>query len=191
MIDPIRRSGAEMDHESSFSTGRTSRAGAMPIAPGSSPVSGDSAMTSRRWSTLVSGLILMLALAAGGSARAQIDLDDIPCIPYPNFSVFDLGYGLGSAEEFSPFDFGYGSFGAADYGGFGGIGTSSLTGFGRSIGQGPQTTASFQPRYDALTSVPSSKVSKHRVRRRCPRNSPGMTSRIPAGSSARVGKPLR
>ena len=79
-------------------------------------------MTSRRRSTLVSSLVLTLALAAGGSAWAQIDLDDIPCIPYPTFGGFDLGYVAGTTAGILPFDSGYGSFGVAGYGGFGEIG---------------------------------------------------------------------
>lgn len=149
-------------------------------------------MTSRRWSPLVSGLVLILALAAGGSARAQIELSDVPCIPYPIFNEFSSGYGFGSDAGFSPFDFGYGSFGGTGYGGFGGIDTSSFTGFGQGLGQWSQTNPSLQPYSDTRTSRSGSKVSKRRVRRGRRKNESGTTSRSPAGSSSgRVGSPPR
>src|ERR1700722_15962180 len=102
-------------------------------------------MTSRRLSTLVSGLVLTLGQPPGGPARAQWGF---PVNPGPfargygtgsasGFSPFDygsfggqlgLGYGTGSAPGFSPF--GYGSFeGGLGYGGFGGIGFSPLPGY--------------------------------------------------------------
>ncbi len=137
------------------------------IATGSSPVSGDSTMTSRRRSTLVSSLVLTLALAAGGRARAQIDLDDIPCIPYPTFGGFDLGYVAGTAAGILPFDSGYGSFGVAGYGGFGEIGAFPLNGYGWGINnQSPQTTSSFQPRSDVMTGAPGRSVRARRIPRK-------------------------
>jgi hypothetical protein len=56
--------------------------------------------TTRRWSTLVSGLVLTMALASGGSARAQWGFPD-------NSGPFGMGYGTGFASGFSPY--GYGS----------------------------------------------------------------------------------
>jgi hypothetical protein len=139
-------------------------------------------MTSRRWSTFVSGLVLTLALASGGSARAQWGFPG-------NSGPFGLGSGIGSASGFSPYDYGsfggqfglgsgvgsasgfspfnYGSFGGGlGYGGFGGIGFSPLPGYAQATGQVPQTTASYQSAYDVVTSVPGWSRSTHRVRRR-------------------------
>ena len=119
-------------------------------------------MTSRRSSTLVSGLVLTLALAAGGPARAQWGFPD-------NSGPYGPGYGTGTSSGFSPFD--YGSFGGLGYGGlgyggFGGIGFSPLPGYAQSSGQRPQTTASFQSAFDVVTTVPGWSRSTHRVRRR-------------------------
>ena len=133
-------------------------------------------MTTRRWSTLVSGFVFTLALAAGGPARAQWGFPD-------NSGPFGAGYGTGIAFGFSPYDYGssvgygtgiasgfspynYGSFGGLGYGGFGGIGFSPLPGYAQASGQIPQTTASFQSAYDVVTTVPGWSRSTHRVRRR-------------------------
>jgi hypothetical protein len=114
-------------------------------------------MITRRWSTLVSGFVFTLALAAGGSARAQWGFPD-------NSGPFGLGYATGAASGFSPFDLG--SFGGLGYGGFGGIGFSPLPGYGLSSGEIPQTTASFQSVSDVVTTLPGWSRSRRRVRRR-------------------------
>jgi hypothetical protein len=114
-------------------------------------------MITRRWSTLVSGFVFTLALAAGGPARAQWGFPD-------NSGPFGLGYATGAASGFSPFD--SGSFGGLGYGGFGGIGFSPLPGYAQSTGQWPQTTASFQSVSDVVTRIPGWSRSRRRVRRR-------------------------
>ena len=138
-------------------------------------------MKSRRWSTLVSGLVLTLALAAGGPAQAQWSF---PVYSGPfglgygtglamesrhtitvHSEAFGPGYGIGTPSGFLPFS--AGSFGGGlGYGGFGGIGFSPLPGYAQSTGQVPQTTASFQSAYDVVTTVPGWGRSTHRVRRR-------------------------
>ena len=104
-------------------------------------------MTSRRWSTLVSGFVLTLALAAGGPARAQFGF--FGSIPgSPTVSQFGLGYGTGTAWGTSSFD--HGSFSGAGSGRLGGISVFPLPGYGLSLGLRPQTTTSFQPLAKAL-----------------------------------------
>ena len=76
-------------------------------------------MTARRVNTRISGLVIAVALANPGSARAQFGLEDVPCIPYPIFSEFNLGYGSGTDAGIMPFA--YGSFGVTGYDGFGGM----------------------------------------------------------------------
>jgi hypothetical protein len=144
-------------------------------------------MTSRRSSTLVLGLVLTLALAAGGPARAQWG--------YPAYSgPFGPGYGTGSYAGFSPYaygsfgsygivsgaqsaPFGLGSFGGLGYGGFGGIGFSPLPGYAESTGQIPQTTTSFPSTYDIVTRAPRWSGSTRRVRPRL-RGRDGIDSRL-------------
>ena len=119
-------------------------------------------MTSRRWSTLVSGLVFSLTLAMAGSARAQFGFQAIQ--DHPSVSQFGLDYGTGTAPGISPFD--CGSFGGVCSGGFGVISVYPHTGYGLGYGQRPQTTASYQSVYDVVTSVPGWSGSAHRVRRR-------------------------
>ena len=114
-------------------------------------------MITRRWSTLVSGFVFTLALAAGGPARAQWSFPD-------NSGPFGLGYATGAAAGFSPFD--SGSFGGLGYGGFGGIGFFPHPGYDLSTGERPQTTASFQSASDVVTTVPGWSRLRRRVRRR-------------------------
>jgi hypothetical protein len=114
-------------------------------------------MITRRWSTLVSGFVFTLVLAACGPAWAQWGFPD-------NSGPFDLGYAPGAASGFSPLDSGL--FGGLGYGGFGGIGFFPDPGYGLSTGEMPQTTASFQSVSDAFTTVPPWSRSRRRVRRR-------------------------
>jgi hypothetical protein len=123
-------------------------------------------MIMRRWSTLVSGFVFTLALAAGGPARAQWGFPD-------NSGPFGLGYAPGAASGFSPLDSGSsgfspldsGSFEGLGYGGIGGIGFFPLPGYGLSTGEMPQTRASFQSVSDVVTTVPSWRRLRRRVRR--------------------------
>jgi hypothetical protein len=71
-------------------------------------------MTSQRWSKLISVLVFSLVLATAGSAQAQ------------------WGYPLG-----------YGSYGAGGYGGAGNFIGFPMYGYAQSLGQVPQTTASY------------------------------------------------
>jgi hypothetical protein len=120
-------------------------------------------MTSQRWSTLVSGLVLTLALSAGSPARAQFGFQGIP--GSPSVSGFGLGYESGTSYGISPFS--YGSFGGAGFSGFGGIGTfPALPGYRLSSGQRPQAITSYQSVSSAVTLVPGWNGSAHRVRRR-------------------------
>ena len=118
-------------------------------------------MTSRRWSTLVSGFVLTLALAAGGPARAQFGFfGGIP--GSPTVSQFGLGYGTGTAWGTSSFD--HGSFSGAGSGRLGGISVFPSPGYG--LGLRPQTTTSFQPLANVITSLPGWSGRVHRVHRR-------------------------
>jgi hypothetical protein len=120
-------------------------------------------MTSRRWCTLVSGFVLTLALVAGGPARAQFGFfGGIP--GSPTVSQFRLGYGTGIAWGASSFD--HGAFGGAGSGRLGGISVFHLPGHGSSLGRRPQTTTSFQPLANAITSLPGWSGRAHRVHRR-------------------------
>ena len=120
-------------------------------------------MTSRRWSTLVSGFVLTLALAAGGPARAQFGF--FGSIPgSPTVSQFGQGYGTGTAWGTSSFD--HGSFSGAGSGRLGGISVFPLPGYGLSRGLRPQTTTSFQPLANVITSLPGWSGRVHRVHRR-------------------------
>jgi hypothetical protein len=135
----------------------------MSIAPRQSPVPGDSAMTSQRWSTLVSGLVLTLALAAGGRAEAQFVFSGgIP--GYSSAGAFDPGDGAVIVSGLSPFN--YGSFAGVGFGGLGQIGAFPLPGYGRSIGRRPLTTTSFQPLSSGITSLSGWNGRLHGVRRR-------------------------
>ena len=119
-------------------------------------------MTSPRWSTLVSGVVLTLALAVGGPARAQFFFDGPPCLPYPPVSDFGLGFGPGTDAGIWPP--GYGSFAGASYGDLARIGAFPLP--GPSSYAWPRTTTSFQPIYSTITLLPGWNGSTHRVRRR-------------------------
>ena len=117
-------------------------------------------MTSQRWTTLVSGLVLTLALAAGSPARAQWGLPGAP--DYPPVGQFGLGSGV--VQGISPF--GFGSFGVGGHvGSFNFVGFPT-PGYARAIGQRPHTTTSFQSVSDTVTLVPGWSGSGHRVRRR-------------------------
>jgi hypothetical protein len=116
-------------------------------------------MTSQRWSTFVSVLVFALVLATTGSARAQWGFPGIS--DHPGVS---LGLGIGAAQGFSPF--GYGSFGATGFGTSSNFVSFPLPGYSLSIGQTPQTTASFQSFSSAVSLVPSWSRTTHRVRRR-------------------------
>jgi len=119
-------------------------------------------MTSQRWNTLVSVLVLALVLATAGSARAQWGFPGIS--GQPGVSQFGLGYGSWTAYGASPYDFG--SFGAVGYGGLSNFIGFPLPGYDLSSGQRPQTTASFQSFSNTVTLVPSWSGSAHRVHRR-------------------------
>jgi hypothetical protein len=113
-------------------------------------------MTSQRWRILISGLVLTLALASGGPARAQWG--------FPlTYSPFVQGYGIGTAHGISPYD--YGSFGGVSFGGLGTIGASPSANFDLRSGPRPQATTSFQSVSNAITLVPGWSGSTHRVRR--------------------------
>lgn len=117
-------------------------------------------MTSHRWSILVSVLVFALVLATAGSAQAQFGSRSIPI--YPPAGQFGLGYGTGAPYGISPYGispygvspFASGTFGVPGYGGFGQFGVFPSPGYLRSIGRRPQTTTSFQPLYNAITSLP-------------------------------------
>jgi hypothetical protein len=120
-------------------------------------------MTSQRWSALVSGLVLTLALAAGSPARAQFGFQGIP--GSPSAGRFGLGYETGTAYGTWPYS--YGSLEGAGFTGFGGIGTvPALPGYRLSSGQRPQAITSYQSVSSAVTLVPGWNGSSHRVRRR-------------------------
>jgi hypothetical protein len=119
-------------------------------------------MTSRRWSTLFSGLVFSLTLATAGSAGAQFGLQGIP--GQPSVSQFDPGYGTGTAPGIAPFD--CGALGGVCSGGFGVISVYPHPGSGLSYRRRPPTTTSYQSVYDVVTAVPGWSGSAHRVRRR-------------------------
>ena len=119
-------------------------------------------MTSQRWNILVSILVLALVLTTAGSARAQWGFPGIS--GQPGVSQFGLGYGSWTAYGSSPSALG--SFGATGYGGFSNFVGFPLPGYSVSIGQTPQTTASFQSFTNTVTLVPSWSGSAHRVHRR-------------------------
>jgi hypothetical protein len=119
-------------------------------------------MTSRRWSTLVSGLVLTLALGAGGPARAQFGVSGIS--GYPSVSPYGLGYASGIGYGATPYD--YGPYGGLGYGGFGGIGVFPYPGYDLASGLTPQTTTAFPSISNVVTAVPGWSGSAHRVRRR-------------------------
>jgi hypothetical protein len=120
-------------------------------------------MTSQRWKTVVSGVVLTLALAAGSPARAQFGFQGMA--GSPSVSSFGLGYGTQTVYGASPF--GYGSFGGSGYTALGGVGTfPTLPGYRLSSGQRPQTITSYQSISSAIILVPGWNGSAHRLRRR-------------------------
>ena len=120
-------------------------------------------MASRRGSTLVSGLVLTLAMAAGGRAEAQfVRSSGIP--GYSSAGAFGPGYGDGTVYGLSPLN--YGSFGGVGYGGLGQIGTFPLPGYGLGIGRRRQTITSFRSVSQVVTTVPGWFGRPHRIRRR-------------------------
>ena len=120
-------------------------------------------MASRRWSTLVSGLVLTLAMASGGRAEAQFVVSG--SIPgYSPAGTFGPGYGAGLVSGLAPLP--NGSFGGAGYGGWGLVGTFPLPGYGLSIGRRPQVTTSFPSVSQVITTVPGWFGRPHRIRRR-------------------------
>jgi hypothetical protein len=142
-----------------------------------------SAMTSQRWSTLVSVLVLALVLATAGSAQAQWGFP--AASGYAGISDFGLGYGgpsnfvgfpfpgYGGPSNFVGFPFpGYGGpsnfvgFPHPVYGGPSNFIGFPLPGYTLSTGQTPQTTASFQSFSNVVTLVPSWNGSGHRTHRR-------------------------
>jgi hypothetical protein len=108
-------------------------------------------------------IVLTLALPAGGTARAQFGFfGGIP--RSPAVSQLGLGYGTGTAWGTSSFD--HGSFSGAGFGRLGGTSVFPLPGYGLSLGLRPQTTSSFQPLVNVVTSLPGWSGFVHRVHRR-------------------------
>jgi hypothetical protein len=117
-------------------------------------------MTSLRWITIVSGLLFVLVLTTGDSARAQWGLSGTS--GFASAGQFGLGYG--AVPAISPV--GYGPWGAGDW-----FGTSNFIGFpqpgyAESIGQWPLTTTSFQTVSETVSLVPAWSASPHRIHRR-------------------------
>jgi hypothetical protein len=117
-------------------------------------------MISPRWSTLASGLVLVLALGVGRNAQAQYGMAG-PAWGDP----------FGGASGFSPY--GYGAYGGfSPYGGgYGGFTMFPMPGFAESLGAIPQTTFAFPGLFSGVTSVPGwdgprRSVTRPRVRRR-------------------------
>ena len=121
-------------------------------------------MTSQRWNTLVSVLVLALVLATAGSARAQWGFPGIS--GQPGVSPFGLGYGSWTAYGTSPYDNGYGSFGGTGFVGSSNFVGFPLPGYGVSSGQVPLTTVSFPSFSNNVTLVPNWSGRAHRVHRR-------------------------
>ena len=126
-------------------------------------------MTSRRWSTIVSGFVLTTAMAAGGPAHAQWGFpvtSGFGAGGYSGSSPYDYGsyggYGVAGGGGYSVYDLG--STGGLGYGGFAGIGSSSLPGYAESSGQVPMTGA-FQSA-EVVTRVPRWGGPMRRLRRR-------------------------
>ena len=119
-------------------------------------------MTSRRWGTLVSGLVFSLTLATAGSARAQYGFQGIP----GNIAVgpFDPAYGAAVAYGATPFN--YGLNGCAGCGGYGVFEAFPSGGYGFAGGRRPQTTTSYQSVSDASPRCRAGAARRHRVRRR-------------------------
>jgi hypothetical protein len=120
-------------------------------------------MISPRWSTLASGLVLVLALGVGSDARAQ---HGVAGMAGPAW-----GDPFGGAYGFSPYGYGaYGGLSPYD-GGYGGFTMFPMPGFAESLGVIPQTTFEFPGLFSGVTSVrgwdrPTRSVPRPRVRRR-------------------------
>jgi hypothetical protein len=118
-----------------------------------------------RWcNTIVSGLVLFVALATSSSARAQYAY--LGNSGQPSVRQFGLGYGAAAAYGAWPHDYRYGSIGAAGYGGLKSFGVFTVPGYGRSIGQRPLTTTSYQSISNVVTLVPGWSGAGHRMHRR-------------------------
>ena len=128
-------------------------------------------MTSLRWSTLVSGLVLVLSLSAGGEARAQLGVAGMTGPAWGD--PFGMAYGNGIGYGFSPYGYGSYGYGFSPYGygssgvGYGGYGGFPMPGFDQALGLVPQTVTAFPglsavPGWDG----PSFRAPRHRVRRR-------------------------
>ena len=111
----------------------------------------------------------------------------------PGSATFGLGYGTGDCVGTSP-SIGYGSFVGAGFGGPSNFIGFPLPGYTLSIGQTPQTTASFQSFSNVVTLVPSWNGSGHRVHRRFkPLSFPRITGggKIPLFASENTARVLR
>jgi hypothetical protein len=125
-----------------------------------------------RGSTLVSGLVLVLALNAGGVARAQFGVAGAVGPGWGD--LYGLGYGNAVGYGFSPY--GYGFYGGMGYGyGGGGYGGGfvgfPMPGFDQSMGLVPQTVTAFPGLSYGVTAVPgwdgtTWSPPRQRVRRR-------------------------
>jgi hypothetical protein len=127
-------------------------------------------MTSPRWSTLISGLVLVLSLSAGGDARAQLGFEGVAGPAWGG--QFGVTYGNGFGSGFSPYGSGFSPYGFGSYGmGYGGFGSFPMPGFAESLGLIPQTTIAFPGLSSGITAVPGwdgpvRSVPRQRVRRR-------------------------
>ncbi len=121
-------------------------------------------MTSRRWNTLVSVLVLALVLATAGSARAQWGFPGI----YNQAGISQVGVPYGSWPAYGGSPYGYGAFAGTGYAGPSNFIGFPQPGYSLSIGQRPLTTTSFQSVSDVVTLAPSWSGSAHRVHRRFP-----------------------
>jgi hypothetical protein len=120
-------------------------------------------MKSARRSILVSGLVLVLLLCAGGDARAQYGFEGLAGNPWGG--PFGMAYGNSIGYGFSPY--GFGSYGA----GFDGFVGFPMPGFAESAGEIPLTMMALPGLSFGVTATPGwegpvRSVPRHRVRRR-------------------------